>query len=152
MSRLPRPHIPLGVRVKVAERQVVEQHEGRRPVFSESTSLSKRLRIMLDLLFGEGVKVELHHRPALVNRARKRNGDYDPPASDPDHLFYLPDDDHDIETRVRGLRGAHSDLGLRRKNKRIAKNRDPKRRKAKIRGRSQWPPRGSRKIQNRVKR
>jgi hypothetical protein len=140
MSRLPRPHIPLAVRVQVAERQLIDAgkmlHE-----FAKYCQLGQRLKWALMDLFGDR-KAELHHRPGLLNRQRKRNGDYDPPANDPAHLVYLVDADHDVETRVRGQHGAHSDLGMARKNKRIAKNRDPKRRKAKIAQRKHpWPKR-----------
>jgi hypothetical protein len=73
---------------------------------------------------------------------------YDPPANSADHLIYLAADDHDIETRVRGLHGQHSDLGIARKNKRIARNRDPKRRRVKIKSKGfQKGPK--RKIQSR---
>jgi hypothetical protein len=133
MSRLPRPFIPFSVRVQVATRQIIERF-GRRPLFVDKTPLKQKLAIMLDVLF-EG-KSELHHRPALLNRPwNTRKKDYDPPANDPGFLVYLADDTHDIETRVRGLHGQHSDLGLARKNKRIAKNRDPKKRKY------NWPSR-----------
>ena len=147
MSRLKRPHIPLAVRVIVAERQFdaatsFPHENGKRNAaafrtfvdrdgWKKRNPLREQLNTLLRLLFGDQ-KVELHHRPSLVNRRQKRNGDYDPPANDPAHLFYLLEDDHDVETRVHGLCGAHSDLGLLRKNKRIAKNRDPHRRKSKI--------------------
>lgn len=157
MARLPRPYIPIAVRVQVAERQfdaatsfAHENGERNASVFrtfvdrehwKRTTSLGEQLDTFLRLLFGDA-KVELHHRPALVNRARKRNGDYDPPANDPAHLIYLVDVDHDIETRVRGQHGAHSDLGQARKNKRIANNRNPRRRKVKIPQRKNpWPKR-----------
>jgi hypothetical protein len=141
MSRLPRPHIPIAVRVQVADRQLgiagKMQHR-----FAKYAPLGLRLKWALDDLFG-GHKCELHHRPALVNRRRKRNGDYDPPANDPNYLVYLAVGEHDVETRIRGQHGQHSDLGMARKNKRIAKNRDSKRRKAKIAQREEyrWPSR-----------
>jgi hypothetical protein len=80
----------------------------------------------------------------LVNRRRyQRNPGaevkYIPPANSPDHLVYLLKDDHDVETRVRGQHGQHSDLALARKRKR--KERKAKRRKHK------WP--GGRKLQSR---
>lgn len=132
MSRLPRPHIPIAVRVKVAERQLKETHpETFGYAFAGRKTAGNRLQFLLSVLFPTG-HCELHHRPALLNRVRKKNGDYDPPANDPDHLVYLAEDVHDIETRVRGQHGQHSDLGLARKMKRVAKNRDPRRRKAKI--------------------
>jgi hypothetical protein len=49
--------------------------------------------------------------------------DYVPPANDPAFLVYLSKDEHDIETRVRGLGAQRSDLGQRRYNKKVAKNR-----------------------------
>jgi hypothetical protein len=82
-------------------------------------------------LFGL-VKVELHHRPALMNRLQV-DGKYFPDAADPDYLVYLPVDKHDIETRVRGLHGQHSDLAIARKRKRI--ERKTKRPRSKLRSR-----------------
>lgn len=100
---------------------------------------SLRLKRLLGVLFGE-LPVELHHRPALVNRVflrvEKNRGPiigYMPDANDPDYLVYLPADEHDIETRVRGQHGQHSDLALARKRKR-------KERKAK-RPKRKWPSR-----------
>ena len=141
MSRLPRPYIPLALRVQVAVRQLADVGKAEHK-FAKYVQLGLRLKWAIEDLFGDR-KAELHHRPALVNRRRKRNGDYDPPANDPAYLVYLADDDHDVETRVRGQHGAHSDLGMNRKNKNIAKNRDPKRRKAKIPQREEyrWPSR-----------
>lgn len=136
--RLPRPHIPLAVRVRVIERQCLEVGIAPLAGIMTATTLTERLRFNLRERLGDR-KVELHHRPALVNRRRKRNGDYDPPANDPDFLVYLLKDDHDVETRVRGLHGQHSDLALARKRRRAE-------RKAKRRP-HKWP-RG-RKLQSR---
>jgi hypothetical protein len=138
VSRLHRPHISLAVRVLVAERQFREAFpEKFGYVVTGRRTAGKRLRVLLAALFPDG-KCELHHRPALVNRRRYvRHGKvfYDPPANDPNHLIYLAEDVHDIETRVRGLSGQHSDLGLARKAKRVARTRDKKRRRAKIKSR-----------------
>lgn len=148
MSRLPRPYIPIPVRVMVATRQLYERDiNAGQYARHEGETLKKTLGRMLKVLFGEAA-VELHHKPALVNRRRKRNGDYDPPANDHNHLEYMVETDHDIETRVRGRRGQHSDLGLRRKNKNIARNRDPQRRKVKIKSRG-FQKGQKRKIQSR---
>lgn len=137
MSRLPRPYIPLAVRVQVAERQLKNIEYYDPPQKPLSARLRKLLAVIGELwrlnLGYVPKKMELHHRPALVNRRRKRNGDYDPPATHPDYLVYLPADEHDIETRVRGLHGQHSDLGLARKRKRAE-------RKAK-RPKTRWPSR-----------
>ena len=145
-GRLPRPYIPLAIRVQVAERQMKEltgcvcTDEFGVPNELAGVSLSARLKAALfHLSSGGDNKLDLHHRPALVNRKRKKNGDYDPPANSPDHLVYLPKDVHDIETRVRGQHGQHSDLALARKLKNIARNRDPKRKKIKIKSASRWP-------------
>lgn len=147
MARLPRPYIPLSVRVVVAERQC--RKADITPLSETHTSaalprrLSDRLSYNLRQLFGEN-KIELHHRPALVNRRRKRNGDYDPPANDPDFLVYLPEDVHDIETRIRGLRGQHSDLALARKRKRLERKATRPKRKwgsRPLQSASRWPKR-----------
>ena len=141
MAKLLRPYIPLAVRVQVAERQfdaattfphkngprnadVFRAFVDREP-WKGRVSLREQLDLLLQLMFFD-TKVELHHRPALINRFRNDKGQYAPDANDPDFLVYLPVYDHDVETRVRGLHGQYSDLGLVRKNKRIAKNRDPK--------------------------
>jgi hypothetical protein len=79
-------------------------------------STEKRVRLKLEEFFA-GAPVELHHRPALLNRISK-NGKYHPDANDPEYLVYLEAGDHDVETRVRGLHGQHSDLGLARKRRR----------------------------------
>ena len=155
MSRLPRPLVPAAVKLAVVLRQL-----GRLDVGTMVAAAKKARRLAAEhdanlfvLACDLGIpvrKLELHHRPALANREKVFacgvHVDYDPPANDPDHLFYLSECDHDIETRIRGLRGNHSDLGMMRKNKRIARNRDPSRRKAKIRSANRWPPKGTRKI------
>ncbi len=123
--RLPRPYIPLSIRVRVAERQHIEKWGGWPPRID--LSLRSRLDYILFHLFGVQ-KAELHHRPALINRPRCGN-DYVPRANDPNYLIYLAADEHDIETRVRGQHGQHSDLALARKRKR--KERKAKRRKTK---------------------
>ena len=134
--KLPRPYIPVSVRVRVIERQLLQV--GIAPLSATHGAAAKprrladRLAFNIRERFGDK-KVELHHRPALVNRRRKRNGEYDPPANDPDFLVYLPKDEHDIETRVRGQHGQHSDLALMRKRKR-------KERKA-TRCKTKWPKR-----------
>lgn len=131
MARLPRPSIPDSVKVAVALRQLrlldapavtLERTEKRIGPYLE------RLLFALQVFIKTTKKLELHHRPALTNRPKIRHGGtivgYVPAANDPDFLFWLPEDAHDVETRVRGLRGAHSDLGLARKLKKIAENRE----------------------------
>lgn len=140
--RLRRPYIPLTVRVAVAERQS-RQKFGCAP-FEDRVRLSERLSCTLSTLFGSPKNVELHHRPAIVNRPfNLKTQDYDPPANHPDYLVYLAKDEHGIETRVRGVGAQRSDLGQRRYNKKVAKNRDPKRK-----ARSRWPK--ARKLRSRA--
>lgn len=155
--KVARKYIPLSVRVQVAERQLCELGDwGKINVALAETScrsLKLRLEGALAHLF-PGQHTELHHRPALVNRRwNKRTKDYEPRANDPDFLVYLAEDDHDIETRVRGQGAQRSDLGQRRYLKRVAKNRasaPPRARnrhlKVKIRSANRWPPKGSRRI------
>jgi hypothetical protein len=133
MMKIRRPYIPLAIRVQVAERQTKVKFDDScitRP------SLKDQLKGLLYCLFGDA-KVELHHRPALVNRVKRIVGAktiYFPDANDPAHLIYVLKDDHNVETRVRGIGAQRSDLGQRRYNKKVTKNRlrDPKRP-------SRWP-------------
>jgi hypothetical protein len=170
MARLIRPYIPLAVRVQVAERQVdaaiaalgqfdpeTDKHSRNLAVFRDfvdrqswhaGRSAAHKLSLLLQLLFGDDAKPELHHRPALVNRPRnRRETDYVPPANDPDYLVYLLEDVHDIETRVRGLGAQRSDLSQARYLKKVAKNRTAPKRKSRFSsplsraGKSTWPKR-----------
>lgn len=119
--RLSRPYIPLRVRVRVAERQLLACNI---PPWPSRLPVRERLRLALLELFGTD-PVELHHRPALTNRIKTHiHGSfhrYEPDANDPDYLVYLPAADHDIETRVRGQHGDYSDLAKARKRKRVEK-------------------------------
>ena len=128
--KLHRPYIPLAVRIQVAERQAdALGYRFDHPV------LSVKLAALIRFLFG-GQKFELHHRPSLINRPFDfRTQDYSPLANDPQYLVYLPKQEHDIETRVRGVGAQRSDLSQRRYLKRVARNRD------KTRKRHSWPKR-----------
>lgn len=122
--KLFRPYIPVKVRLAVAERQFATLF-GAPANPHPGVAGGKRLAALLGALFG-ATPYQLHHRPALCNRRRSaRRGKvvYDPPANDPDHLVYLAKDVHGIETRVRGVGAARSDLGQLRYNKRVARNR-----------------------------
>ena len=163
MSRLPRPYIPISVRLKVAARQ----YASRETLFPKSQAAilsaiycvgtdSQKLKSLLTILFNDGDDpiVHLDHNPALENREKVfRNGvhvDYDPPANDPDHLVYRLAPDHRTKTNVRGEHGQHPDRVLIVKNRRL-EERDagkPPRRVAKIRSRGfqkgpkrKWPSR-----------
>lgn len=128
--KLHRPYIPLAVRIQVAERQAdALGYRFDHPV------LSVKLAALIRFLFG-GQKFELHHRPSLINRPFDfRTQDYSPLANDPQYLVYLPKQEHDIETRVRGVGAQRSDLSQRRYLKRVARNCD------KTRKRHSWPKR-----------
>lgn len=146
--KLYRPYIDVETRCRVALKQlgtlwIDEEIAHNRPDFTVATvyrrTLSKflasSLKNLAPLLACEVGDLELHHRPALVNRqkyVRAGKTHYDPPANSVDHLFYLSAAAHDIETRVRGLNGQHSDLALARKRKR-------KERKA-AQPKRKWPP------------
>ena len=145
--KLPRPYIPIDVRLEVIGRQAREHGLDYRQLLGiiltnvKNKGTSKTLLdTMLRLLFGVDAKVHLDHDPSLQNRRQVRysNGKfagYNPPANDPDFLIYRTAAEHKIKTLVRGDGAQHSDAALARKNKRIVKNRDPKRRKYK------WPKR-----------
>jgi hypothetical protein len=92
-------------------------------------------------IFFLGEPFHLDHYPALVLRDfNERTGKYSPDANDPEFLIYRTVADHRTKTFVRGERGQLSDTILRAKNKNIARNRNPKRRKTKIPQRKNpWP-------------
>jgi len=102
------------------------------------------LEDILLVLFPAG-DYQLDHDPALINRPynpkiKNVAARYTPNANDPNYLIYRTKEDHDIKTRVHGDGAQYSDLALRRKLKRIERNRDPKRRKKKIPARvNPWP-------------
>ena len=156
MSRLPRPHIPLPVRIEVASRQLVERI--KRGLCSSSVLAPiahmprkrDQLNEFLKLLFGTE-KYHLDHDPSLGARKKVyRKGvhvDYSPRANDVLYLIYRTVTEHRLKTNVRGEHGQHPDRVLIKKNRRL--ERKTLRRKVKIRSANRWPPRGSRKIQNR---
>lgn len=145
MARLLRPHIPLAVRVQVAERQAAnrpnevwrfylatgwhpEMHHGR------------RLKVLLEALalqFGCVLAdLRLDHEPALGARPKvfKRgvHVDYIPAANDPDSLRYRPhgpefEGSHLVKTNTRGDHGQHPDRVLIKKQRRIERGPKPKR-------------------------
>jgi hypothetical protein len=108
----------------VIDRQMAEAGFTPTWAIKYTGSAERRVRLKLEEFFA-GRAVELHHRPALCNRQRMlfKSGPpaYLPDANDPDCLIYLlagSGEEHDVETRVRGLRGQHSDLALARKRRR----------------------------------
>lgn len=107
------------------------------PLRKEGETLEHLVDRLRAFLFGDRANA-LDHDPALVNRMRRSSHKmvrgkmrkitiYSPDANDPKHLLYReagPGSDHDIKTRVRGDGAQRSDLGQRRYNKRVARNRE----------------------------
>ena len=137
--KLHRPYIPLAIRIKVVERQLRKKVGWTDLMFSHARSGFSRegglLHYLLQKLSAsdgvESYQWELHHRPALINRPSgidtvRGTVVYIPDANDPDYLVYLAKPEHDIETRVRGVGAQRSDLGQRRYNRKVARNRAPK--------------------------
>lgn len=129
MARLYRPHIPLKVRVKVADRQlrafpdhsaIVETVKESADTWSEQ--LHHLLLYLARALGCEVSELRLDHDPPLALRPQERRGlskkvFYTPDANDPDHLFYRPhgaqyEGSHDVKTRIRGDHGQYSDIVL----------------------------------------
>ena len=142
--KLYRPHIPLSVRVKVAERQFLLLCPNMAGLLAgKPHSSGNRLKALLPLLataFGcEVSELRLDHDPPLALRPQERRGlgrktYYTPDANDPEHLFYRPHGaqhagSHDVKTRIRGEHGQFSDIALIKRQRR--RERPPKR-KAKI--------------------
>lgn len=137
MPKLYRPHIPLSVRCKVAERQLREAFLPLEPSLDDvpTKPLARRLRLLLEaLVVLKGCEVSdlrLDHDPPLGGRPRHRRGlnprtFYTPDANDPDHLFYRPhgpehEGSHLIKTNVRGDHGQHPDRVLIKKQRRLEK-------------------------------
>lgn len=130
----PRPHIPLYIRVAVAERQA-RLHPGLITYWDLYCSrlltvspknpwpLKDRLASLLWQLFGND-KPALDHDPALILRPFV-GGQYDPPANDPAHLIYRTQLEHLQKTIGRKLDAAitvttkGSDIWLRDKFRRL---------------------------------
>lgn len=97
--RLPRPYVPLSIRVQVAERQLLEiapwfEKYGLRNICKRP--ISRRLNYLLTCLFGPETP-HLDHDPALGLRKRRGNK-YFPDANDPNYLVYRTTEDHKQKT------------------------------------------------------
>lgn len=152
----PRPHIPLSVRVQVAERQVEASGSILWPLYRSSVgkdtklaspwSMTRRLRVLLSDLFPDG-DYQLDHDPALIlRRYSERTGKYTPAANNSDFLIYRRKDDHLQKTTgrkpgaERTVTTKGSDMGLKSKFARL--DRKGKKPKAKIPARKNpWPKR-----------
>lgn len=161
MARLYRPHIPLKVRLKVIKRQIAQragdgmllaiEAAARRSnprnvgfIPTDAIYLDALLVALSEIIGCEVSELRLDHDPALG--ARKKTGEgkrtvYDPPANDPDHLFYRPhgaqhEGSHDVKTRIRGDHGQYSDIVLikrQRRRERAAVNETVKKKRPDLR-------------------
>lgn len=138
----PRPHIPLAVRLQVAQRQL-EARGINTGVIDRLSDNAARLRVKLSVLFGDE-KPHLDHNPALILRTfNPRTGKYKPDANDPDFLVYRTVHDHHLKTNVAGDGALRSDTAARMHQRRMDENRGLRKRrpKAKIKSRTSWPKR-----------
>lgn len=132
MSRLPRPYIPVSVRIKVAEDQLRRRINDPSVLPLLSRTLQPRSRYLVWLL-GQLFKEEpcdLDHDPPLAARKKiKRDGivvGYKPDANDPQYLVYRLVDDHRVKTNVRGEHGQYSDRALIKRERRRERPRKKK--------------------------
>ncbi len=143
MQRI-RPHIPLSVRVQVAERQLSESGSILWALYASAVTandklaapltLTHRLRILLGHLFPDG-DYQLDHDPALIlRRFNTRTGRYTPAANNPDFLIYRKTALHLKKTTGRNPGATHtvttkgSDVGIKTKFARLARrDKKPKR-------------------------
>lgn len=135
LSKRPRPSIPASVKVAVAIRQLNALSNGKVPERNDEPFpqyLSRLLHSLSQYFSCDPSSLELHHRPALINRPfNPRTNRYKPEANDPDHLIYLEENTHRIETLVRGVGAMRSDISERQHQRRMDENRGKRKRKPK---------------------
>lgn len=128
MSRLPRPHIPVDIRLQVVLRQIGMTPEAAKLFRLVWPASNKLLTVLLRILrakleFERDATLHLDHDPPLAARQKLyHNGKhvgYSPPANDPDHLFYREKVAHHIKTNVRGEHGQHPDRVLIKKARKL---------------------------------
>jgi hypothetical protein len=133
--KLPRPHVPLRVKIKVAEKQLVRSKNvlGLIDACSEGVRVEMARGPYLILLLSKlGVGPwHLDHEPPLMLRRRRRDGGYIPDANNPEFLIWRTKEDHRIKTFIRGDGAQLSDAGKRRK--------EIKKRKKATRPKRIWP-------------
>lgn len=135
MKRERPPMPPLSIRVKVAERQVIERF-GERSGIGIAEVVQVRTRTLKDRLYGllvdnlEFVEPCLDHDPALIlrpynPRIKDVAARYTPHAHDPDALIYREKGNHDQKTfgrkegAERTVTTKGSDIGLKKKFDRL---------------------------------
>ncbi len=138
MPRLYRPHIPLEVRCRVAERQLSRygltiewrvDEKGLKP--SSGERLSTLLKVLAAALHCEVEDLRLDHDPALATRMKRSMPSgitaYSPDANSPDHLIYREKHAHHIKTNVRGDHGQHPDRVLIKRERKRQRDKRPAR-------------------------
>jgi hypothetical protein len=136
--KLWRPHVPISVKIRVAERQLAsggpDMVLGLIAACSEGVrkemSATQYLPLLLSKL-GPG-PWHLDHEPPLMLRQRKGER-YIPDANNPDYLIWRTKEAHRIKTFVRGDGAQLSDAGKRRK--------EIRKRKRATRPKRKWPSR-----------
>lgn len=152
--RLPRPHVPLDVRCRVALRQLGEfwpddvlRANGHR----HGALLAGLLTRLAALLACEAADLHLDHDPALGAREKVTRGGgvivgYKPDANDHEFLIYRTKAAHRIKTNVRGDGAQHPDRVLIKRQRRREKGAHAKPKRC-------WPsrpfPKGKRRIPSR---
>lgn len=156
MSRLPRPPIPIVVKLFVALRDLGDMPADKIVAHVETQRRNRRLGVRLSQVLQSLAaklgcardELRLDHEPPLGARAKIWKGGvvggeiigYVPAANDPDHLGYRPhattfDGSHDTKTRIRGEHGQHSDIVRIKRQRRLERREAGKERpKAKISG------------------
>jgi|SRR6516164_8519596 len=117
--RLPRPRVPISVKIEVALLQLRDPETNALRLAPIMRNKTKRLNWILTEIFGNVPTVHLDHDPPLA--ARKfypRSGRYKPAANDPKYLIFRTVEDHRIKTFVRGEHGQYSDRVLIKREKR----------------------------------
>lgn len=112
--RIPRPYIPIGVKVTVAKRQARAAGCSIDWNALEKLCGDDQLRVLLNVLFPD-IVCHLDHDPPLMLRDRTKHGDYLPDANDPDWMIWRSKDGHRLKTYVRGDGAQLSDAAKRRK-------------------------------------
>ncbi len=147
--KLPRPYIPIKIRIAVAHRQfaAMDAHEMAKNFnFMDQNVFGKPSRRLVEWLsalalanpkeglkeflaglFGRNAEVHLDHDPPLCLREYNPNTkQYVPAANDPNYLRYINAESHRVKTFLRGEGARRSDMGQRRYLKRVHAKRTPK--------------------------
>jgi len=159
MPRLLRPTINLETKLRVLLRtlgeafldDVVKMAAEQRCL---GTIVRQKQEALAGLLGCDPGEINYDHDPPLGARKKifvdGRHVEYEPRANDPEFLFARALAAHRLKTNVRGDHGQHPDRVLIKKNRRLEEREQEKlglrkpKPKARMRGASRWPPKGSR--------